>query len=175
MSVKKINIVLFGIENVGSDLINQILSNQKTFLENKNFEVRLPIITNATVAFFEKPTVKNSWEANFIQFAVPFKIEDIIRFVQENELENLIAVDTTQTDDLLPEYFELLQNDFDIISANPVIENLPANFNVSINASLKKFGKDFFFVNPAQKGAVSENILKKIVQIAEKQNLRIAV
>lgn len=175
MSVKKINIILFGIETVGSSLINQILASQKAPLENRKFELRLPIITNSTVAFFEKPTVKNSWEANFIQFAIPFKVEDIISFVQENELENLIAVDTTETDDLLPEYFELLQNDFDVISTNPVIEKLPADFNASINASLKKFGKDFFFINPIKKEAISETLLKKIIQIAEKQDLKLAV
>lgn len=175
MPVKKINIILFGIETVGSSLIKQILANQKSLLENKNFELRLPIITNATVAFFEKPTVRNSWEANFIQFAIPFKVEDIIDFVQENELENLIAIDTTETDDLLPEYFDLLQNDFDIISTNPVIETLPGNFNTSINISLKKFGKEFFFVNPIKKETVSETIFKKIIQIAERQDLKLAV
>lgn len=175
MPAKKINIILFGIETVGSSLINQVLTNQKTLLENKNLELRLPIITNSTVAFFEKPTVRNSWEANFIQFAIPFKVEDIIDFVQENGLENLIAIDTTETDDLLPEYFELLQNDFDIISINPIIETLPADFNASINASLKKFGRDFFFINPIKKEAISETILKKIIQIAEKQDLKIAV
>lgn len=175
MPVKKINIILFGIETVGSSLIKQILANQKSLLENKSLELRLPIITNATVAFFEKPTVRNSWEANFIQFAIPFKVEDIIDFVQENELENLIAIDTTETDDLLPEYFDLLQNDFDIISTNPVIETLPGNFNTSINVSLKKFGKEFFFVNPIKKETVSETIFKKIIQIAERQDLKLAV
>ena len=102
-------------------------------------------------------------------------MEDIINFVQENELENLIAIDTTETDDLLPEYFELLQNDFDIISINPILETLPADFNASINANLKKFGKDFFFINPAKKETISETILKKIIQIAEKPELKIAI
>lgn len=175
MSTKKINIILFGIETVGSSLINQILSNQNSLRSNKNFEIRLPIITNSTVAFFEKPTVKNSWEANFIQFSIPFKVEDIINFIQENELENLIAIDTTETEDLLPEYFELLQNDFDIISINPIIETLPVGFNTSINANLKRFGKEFFFINPTKKEAISESIFKKIIQIAEKQDLKIAV
>jgi hypothetical protein len=175
MAKKTINIILFGIETVGSSLINQILSNQDSLLSNKNLEVRLPIITNSTVAFFEKSTVKNSWEANFIQFGIPFKVEDIINFVQENELENLIAIDTTETNDILPEYFELLQNDFDIVSINPTIETLPADFKVSINANLKKFGKDFVFINPIKKERISETILKKIIEIAEKPDLKIAV
>ena len=171
----KINIILFGLETVGSSLVNQILSNQNSLLSNKNLEVRLPIITNSTVAFFEKPTVKNSWEANFIQLAIPFKVEDIISFVQENELENLIAIDTTEINDLLPEYFKLLQNDFDIISINPAIETLPADFKASINANVKKFGKDFCFLNPIKNEAISQTILNKIIEIAEKPDLKIAV
>ncbi len=171
----RINIILFGLETVGSSLGNQILSNQKSFLTTKNLEIRLPVIANSTVAFFEKPTVKNSWEANFIQFSIPFKVEDIINFVQENELENLIAIDTTETNDLLPEYFELLQNDFDIISINPAIETLPADFNASINANVKKFGKDFFFLNPKKNEVISQTILNKIIEIAEKPDLKIAV
>lgn len=171
----KINIILFGIESVGSSLINQVLKSQENLLKENNLDLRLPIITNSTVAFFEKSTVKNSWEANFIQFAIPFKIEDIVNFVQENELENLIAIDTTETEDLLPEYFELLQNDFDIISTNPTIEAIPADFNASLNTNLKKFGKDFFFINPTKKETISESIFKKIIQIAEKSELKIAI
>ena len=171
----KINIILFGIETVGSSLINQVLSKQNSFLSAKNIELRLPVITNSTVAFFEKPSVKNSWEANFIQFSIPFKVEDIINFVQQNELENLIAIDTTETADLLPEYVELFQNDFDIISINPAIEALPADFNASINANAKKYGKDFFFVNPTKNQAISQTILNKIIEIAEKPDLKMAV
>ncbi|MBC8643737.1 hypothetical protein H9W95_05855 [Flavobacterium lindanitolerans] len=60
MSVKKINIILFGIEETGSSLITEVLSNQESLLENNNLDLRLPVITNSTVAFFEKPTVRNS-------------------------------------------------------------------------------------------------------------------
>lgn len=151
------------------------MKSQERFLQESNLEIRLPIITNSTVAFFEKPTVKNSWEANFIQFSIPFKVEDIIDFVQENELENLIAIDTTETIDLLPEYFELLQNDFDIISTNPALETLPADFNASVNAKVKKFGKDFYFLNPTKNQTISQTILNKIIEIAEKPDLKIAV
>lgn len=174
MSTKKINIILFGIETLGSSLINQILSSQKTLLSTKNLEVRLPVITNSTVAFFEKPTVKNSWEANFIQFAIPFKVDDIINFVQENELENLIAIDTTETEEIIQEYFELLQNDFDIISANPAIQTISADFNVAVNAVQKKSGKKFHYINPSQK-QLPQQILKGIINLAEKPILKIAV
>jgi len=174
MSSKKINIILFGIEETGSSLITEILSNQEPLLKNSNLDLRLPVITNSTVAFFEKPTVRNSWEANFIQFAVPFRVEDIINFVQENELENLIAIDTSNTEDILSDYFDLLQNDFDIISANPKVEVFSADFKMALNNSIKKTEKDFVFVNPNEKN-LSGKLLEQILRIAAKQNFQIAV
>lgn len=174
MSTKKINIILFGIESVGSSLINQVLKSQENFLQENNLDLRLPIITNSTVAFFEKPTVKNSWEANFIQFAIPFKIDDIINFVQENELENLIAIDTTETKEIIKEYFELLQNDFDVISVNPAIETLSADFNVAINAVQKKESKEFKHIKANQKQQ-PQQILNAIIQLAQKPIFKIAV
>ena len=54
MSTTKINIILFGIGNVGSALINLVLESQKFFLEKKNIEIRFPGITNSTFVFFEK-------------------------------------------------------------------------------------------------------------------------
>ena len=65
MSKIKINIVLFGIGNVGSTLINQVLESQKFFLEKKNIELRFPVITNSSHAFFEKEGEINSWETHF--------------------------------------------------------------------------------------------------------------
>jgi aspartokinase/homoserine dehydrogenase 1 len=58
MPTLRINIVLFGIGNVGSTLINQVLQAQDFFLQQKNIELRFPIITNSTLAFFEKEGVK---------------------------------------------------------------------------------------------------------------------
>ncbi|HOD09638.1 MAG TPA: aspartate kinase, partial [Flavobacterium sp.] len=74
MSTLRINVILFGIGNVGSTLINQVIESQKFFLEKRNIDLRFPIITNSTLAFFEKEGVINQWEANFAQSAIPFRI-----------------------------------------------------------------------------------------------------
>ena len=97
MPALKINVILFGIGSVGSALINQIIESQQFYLEKKNIDLRFPIITNSTLAFFEKDGVKNSWEANFDELAFPFTIPDIIEFVKTKELENIIIVDATES------------------------------------------------------------------------------
>ena len=145
MSALKINIVLFGIGNVGSTLINQVIESQKFFLEKRNIDLRFPIITNSTLAFFEKGGLKNQWEANFAQSAIPFRIEDIIEYVQAQQLENLIAVDATASSEIIKNYITLIQNGFDIVAANKKANTIHYDFYKELRRNLKKFDKNFLY------------------------------
>jgi homoserine dehydrogenase len=145
MSALRINIVLFGIGNVGSTLVNQVIESQKFFLEKRNIDLRFPIITNSTLAFFEKDGLKNQWEANFAQSAIPFRIEDIIEYVQEQQLENLIAVDATASQDIIKNYIPLIQNGFNIVAANKKANTLHTDFYKELRRNLKKYDKTFLY------------------------------
>ena len=145
MSALRINIVLFGIGNVGSTLINQVIESQKFFLEKRNIDLRFPIITNSTLAFFEKEGLRNQWEANFAQSAIPFRIEDIIEYVQEQQLDNLIAVDATASEEIIKNYIPLIQNGFNIVAANKKANTLHTDFYKELRSNLKKFDKTFLY------------------------------
>lgn len=145
MPILRINIVLFGIGNIGSALINQVIESQNFFLEKRNIDLRFPIITNSTLAFFEKDGLKNQWEANFAQSAIPFRIEDIIEYVQEQQLENLIAVDATASSEIIKSYIPLIQNGFNIVAANKKANTLHIDFYQLLRRSLKKFDKTFLY------------------------------
>ncbi|MBY0487512.1 MAG: aspartate kinase [Flavobacteriaceae bacterium] len=145
MSTLRINVILFGIGNVGSTLINQVVESQKFFLEKRNIDLRFPIITNSTLAFFEKEGVKNQWEANFAQSAIPFRIEDIIEYVQEQQFENLIAVDATASSDIVKSYIPLIQNGFNIVTANKKANTLHLDFYNELRRNLKNFDRTFLY------------------------------
>ena len=145
MSALRINVVLFGIGNVGSTLISQVIESQKFFLEKRNIDLRFPIITNSTLAFFEKDGIKNQWEANFAQSAIPFRIEDIIEYVKELDLENLIAVDATASSEITKNYIPLIQNGFDIVAANKKANTIHFDFYKELRRNLKKFDKSFLY------------------------------
>ena len=145
MSALRVNIILFGIGNVGSTLVNQVIESQKFFLEKKNIDLRFPIITNSSLAFFEKEGVKNQWEANFAQSAIPFRIEDIIDYVKEQQLENLIAVDATASEEIIKNYIPLIQNGFDVVAANKKANTIHFDFYKELRRNLKKYDKSFFY------------------------------
>ncbi|MFY0484046.1 hypothetical protein ACI6PS_15725 [Flavobacterium sp. PLA-1-15] len=118
MSAIKINLILFGIGNVGSALINQVIQQQKSLLQEKNIELVFAIITNSTLAFFEREGQKNRWDADFTKSPAPFTIQNLIDYAKEAELENLIAIDATTSAEIINSYDLLLQNNFDILSVN---------------------------------------------------------
>ena len=145
MSNLKINIVLFGIGNIGSTLINQIVESREFFLQSKNIDFHFPIITNSNVAFFEKEGVGYAWETNFVQLAVPFKVEDIIEFAKVNEFENLIAVDATASNELIGHYTTLIQNGFNIVAVNKKANTFSIDLYKEIRENLKKYDKEFLY------------------------------
>jgi homoserine dehydrogenase len=145
MSAFKVNIVLFGIGNVGSTLINQVLASQKFFIEKRKIDLRFPIITNSTLAFFEKEGAQNQWEANFAQSAIPFRVSDIIKYVHEEELENLIFVDATASLALVESYPELIENGFNIVAANKKANTLDLDFYQQLRTLLNVHEKSFLY------------------------------
>jgi aspartokinase/homoserine dehydrogenase 1 len=145
MSALRVNVILFGIGNVGSTLLNQVIESQQFFLEKRNIDLRFPIITNSTLAFFEKDGIKNQWEANFAQSAIPFRVEDIIEYVQEQQLENLIAVDATASSEIIKSYIPLIQNGFHIVAANKKANTLHLDFYNELRRVLKSFDKKFLY------------------------------
>lgn len=168
MSKLKINIILFGIGNIGSTLINQIIESQEFFLQSKNVDFHFPIITNSTVAFFEKEGVGYSWETNFRELAVPFRVEDIIQFAKENEFENLIAVDATASDELIGHYNTLIENGFNIVAVNKKANTLPIDLYKQLRDNLKKHDKEFLYETSVDTGFPVLQTLRDLYYSGEK-------
>ncbi len=170
MSAFKVNIVLFGIGNVGSTLINQVLASQKFFIEKRNIDLRFPIITNSTLAFFEKEGAQNQWEANFAQSAIPFRVSDIIKYVQEEELENLIFVDATASLALVESYPELIENGFNIVAANKKANTLDLDFYQQLRTLLNVHEKSFLYETNVGAGLPIIDTLKHLIASGDKIN-----
>lgn len=168
---QKINIVLFGIGKAGSALINKALKNRKTLILDNHIDLRFPVITNSTVAFFEKEGANYSWEANFIQFGIPFKIEDVVEYVQENKLHNLIAIDATGNAEFVRQYSGLIRSGFNVVSINETLAGLHPDFETEISRTALNRGLDYNFINlpKGSNKAAADELFDAVMAIAEKK------
>jgi homoserine dehydrogenase len=144
-SNKAIHIVLFGIGQVGSTLINQINEAKPRLQQHQNLQLRIPIIANSKLAFYDKEGISNSWETDFETFSVPYKIDEIIQFVKKQKFDNLIAIDATASAAFTKNYIPLIENGFNIVSANKVANSLDYEFYEVLRNTLKKYNKSFLY------------------------------
>lgn len=165
---KTINIVLFGIGNVGSTLIKQVLTTEEKLNSNQKINIKIPIITNSKTAFFNNDGIANSWKADFEKFSVPYKIDDIISYVHEKKFNNLIAVDATASAEFVQNYVPLIQNGFHIVSANKVANTLHTDFYQNLRRELKKHDKQFLYETNVGAGLPVIDTIKSLHNSGEK-------
>ena len=165
---KTIHIVLFGIGKVGSTLINQINESKSRILQEQNLKLKIPIIANSKLAFLDKDGISNSWETDFEDFSVPYKIEEIIRFVKQQKFENLIAIDATASSVFTQNYASLVENGFNIVSANKVANTLSYEFYKTLRLTLKKYNKSFLYETNVGAGLPVIETVKNLHNSGEK-------
>ncbi len=145
MSQTKINIVLFGIGNVGSSLVNQIIEKHSFFIDKKNINIQIPIIANSKKALFCKNGLSKSEIDSFENTSNKYKIQDVLNFVKNNELENLIAIDATASEDFIKNYISLIQSGFHIVAANKKANTLSQDFYQDLRFNLNKYNRNFLY------------------------------
>jgi len=167
---KNIHLVIFGIGKVGSTLINQINEVRNSIWESQRINLTIPIITNSRIAFFDHEGISNSWKTDFEQFSVPYKIEDIFRFVKSKEYDNLIAIDVTSSTDFVQYYIPLVQNGFHIVTANKIANTLHYEFYESLRQVLKNNNKSFLYETNVGAGLPIIETIQKFCDSGEKIN-----
>ena len=143
--MKKINIVLFGVGNVGSTLINQVLELKPRLLETEEIELNVPVILNSRTAFFAKESVASGWESDFKKFGFPYKFQNVLDYVREQKFENLTAIDATASRELVQNYSKLVKAGFHIVAANKVANTLSSEFYYELRQVLRQHSKQFLY------------------------------
>jgi len=165
---KTIHIVLFGIGQVGSTLINQINEARSRLQQLQNLQLRIPIIANSKLAFYDKDGISNSWETDFEAFSVPYRIDEIIQFARHHKFENLIAIDATASAVFTQNYIKLIENGFNIVSANKVANTLHYDFYEALRLALKKHNKSFLYETNVGAGLPVIETVKNLYNSGEK-------
>lgn len=164
---KSLHVVIFGIGNVGSTLINQIQAAKSQLQAQQNLDIHIPVVTNSKVAFFNEFGIENSWHSDFEKASIPYKIEDIISYVKTHHFQNLVAIDATASKDFVQNYVPLIENGFHIVSANKVANTLSFDFYEQLRLTLKKHHKSFLYETNVGAGLPIIETVKRLYDSGE--------
>jgi len=142
---KKINIALFGIGLVGGTLLDQILENKANILKRKGVALNVFAVVNSTKAVLSKDGIQQDWKKEFSSKGKAYTVREIADFASEHHLENLIAIDNTDSTTFVENYLDLVKQGFNLISSNKIANTISFDFYQELRDVLKKNKKSFLY------------------------------
>lgn len=142
---KKINIAVFGHGNVGSRLIDQILSGKDEIAKRRNLNLNIFAVANSTSLLLDKRGVRVDWRETKQGLGYPFQPDDVIEFAKKNDLQNLILVDNTADHAFVKHYENFVEHGFHLVSSNKIANTLDLEAYYSLRRKLRKQKRHYLY------------------------------
>jgi homoserine dehydrogenase len=133
--MKQIHLYIFGIGNVGSTLIHQVLQSHSFFKQQHLIDLRIVGLANSNRVLLDLDGISLDWKE---KFGTRSGVRDSDSFYKISTLYDAtkIAVDATASKEVSLVYPELLENDFNIVTANKIGNTLSQEFYDQIRTVL---------------------------------------
>ena len=142
---KRINLVIFGRGTVGGTLIEQIFQARADILKRRNINLQIVAIANSNEVVFNHKGISPADYTAFDTLKVPYQISELIAQVQQHHLENLIAIDVTASKAFVENYLTLVENGFDLVSANKIANTIGYPFYKKLRETLTQYKKQYLY------------------------------
>ncbi len=142
---KKINVAIFGHGLVGGTLVDQILKSREQIENRKKIKLNIFAIANSRKILLNANGVDQNWKNDITKKGVSYTINDVIKFADDNHLENLIAIDNTASQKFTENYISLVEHGFDLVSSNKVANTLSFDFYKKIRIKLEENQKQYLY------------------------------
>ncbi len=142
---KKINLAIFGHGLVGGTLIDQVLQSSKGIEKRKKIALNIFAVANSKKVLFDKNGVGQNWKDQLESKGESYTIKDVIKYADENHLENLIAIDNTASSAFTDNYITLVEHGFDLVSSNKVANTLGFDFYKELRKKLEENQKQYLY------------------------------
>lgn len=142
---KKINLAIFGHGKVGSQLIDQIIASTKEISKRRDLDIRVFAVANSTKILLSKNGVDAHWSYEKETNGLEHPISTVINYAEEQQLENLIAVDNTACREFVENYPLFIRSGFHLVSSNKIGNTKSLGFYRSIRKELRRYHKEYLY------------------------------
>jgi aspartokinase/homoserine dehydrogenase 1 len=163
-----INLVIFGIGNVGATLIDQLNQSKSKIAKEQDLHINIAVLANSQKALFGGlKNTGDTWKAQFETNARPYRMEDIVDFLHQQELKNVVAVDATASRTLVSNYLYLIEHGCHVVAANKIANTLDSNFYNTLRKTLAEKNKVFLYETNVGAGLPVVETVKNLYESGE--------
>lgn len=123
---KRIHVACIGHGTVGGAFLDRVTEEQAQILSDKAVDLRLFAIASSRQLLLDQEGIGTDWrERKAAAPASEDPIREIIRYAEENYLENVVVIDNTASPDIAARYCELAEQGYDLVSSNKIFNTGP--------------------------------------------------
>jgi len=159
-----LNIALFGIGNVGSTLIDQVIAFNK---RKSDTLIHIFAIANSRKVLFNTGELLETWKVDFDQNGQEYTATTVTKYAKATGISNLIAVDVTASSDFVENYIPLIKHGFHIVTANKIANTLSYKFYSALRETLNSNNREFFYETNVGAGLPVIETIKNLYQSGE--------
>ena len=142
---KKLSLAIFGIVNIGTALLQQLLKQQQ-FLLNSGFDVRVCAIANSTKSLYNPDGIAlKNWKKDFDTSAKKIPASGLLPYFSSLEFINVALVDCTASQDVVNIYNDCARANMHIVTPNKKANVLPLSRYKEFMQTLQQEHKYFLY------------------------------
>lgn len=143
--VKKINLFVVGVGNVGKAFLSQVQKQQQMLVKEFRLNIQVIGIANSRKAHFEEEGIDlDQWEG-LLNKGEPSTIESFLGKMKSMNLRNSVFIDITASKTIADVYQQLLESSISVISPNKIAATREMDKYLALKWATRKYGSQFLF------------------------------
>lgn len=143
----RIYLAVLGHGKVGGEFIDQVLKAHDSLLERNHIDLRIFAIANSRCCILSSQGIGSDWRSR-IASATPVGAEQEIHslitlYAQDHDLDRLIVVDNTSSEEVARAYQHYISLGYDVVSSNKKANTLPWREYMALRRCLAQYDRSY--------------------------------
>jgi aspartokinase/homoserine dehydrogenase 1 len=143
--IRKVNLYIVGVGNVGQALIEQVRTQHGYLLEHYHIDLHVVALANSKKMIVDPRGIAlDKWTSLLFQ-GEPFSLDELLQRMSEFNLRNSIFVDVTASESVADVYAEVLKKSISVVTPNKLAATSPFQHYLTLKHLSRKYKANFLF------------------------------
>lgn len=143
--VKKINLFVVGVGNVGKAFLSQVQKQQRMLVKEFSLDIQVVGIANSRKAHFDEQGMDLDHWQQALESGRDSNIVDFVNQMTSMNLRNSVFIDITAAKGISEVYQQLLESSISVITPNKIAATREMSKYLALKWATKKYGSQFLF------------------------------
>lgn len=166
--VKKINLFVVGVGNVGKAFLSQVQQQQRMLVKEFRLNIQVVGIANSRKAHFDEQGMDLGQWPDLLEKAGASNIDSFVEKMQSMNLRNSVFIDITASKTISEVYQQLLEASISVITPNKIAATREMDKYLALKWATRKYGSQFLFETNVAAGLPVISTLNELFKSGDK-------